>query len=192
LSENIELTLAGSRYNTIEEERSDLYSEYFYLPIPGDNSDKQFLKSAQENVNNRLDLTNYEFNPVLKIVSGDHLFSAGLNIRLTNFENKVIESFSESSDSLISDLPINRIIDEKSKLNSYSVFLQDEFKLFEKLFVNAGIRTNYYEYNKEFLLSPRTTIVYVPFAKHSFNLSWGYHYQSPYSAELRNKVLSSG
>jgi len=32
----------------------------------------------------------------------------------------------------------------------------------------------------------------VPFAKHSFNLSWGYHYQSPYSAELRNKVLSSG
>ncbi len=187
LNENIQLILSVARYDTEEKESSDLYSEYYYKENPESNYEGEFLKSALENVNNNLNITSYELNPGLKIKEANHLLDMGVNIRLTNYTNKVNEFFSESSDTLISVFPSNRFIDAKFKLNSYSAFVQDEFRIFETLFVNAGIRTNYYEYNKEFLISPRTSFVYIPSIKHSFTLSWGYYYQPPYYAELRNK-----
>jgi hypothetical protein len=192
LSSNAQLIFSAARYSTIEDEYSNVYSEFYYYPDAQDNSIREFVKSAQENVENKLDLASYELLPELKIKIDEHLFTAGLDVRLTDLKNKINESFSESSDTLISDLPFDRFIDESYKLNSYSAFLQDDFKLFDKLFINAGLRTNYYEYNKEFLISPRTTLVYILSEKHNFTLSWGYYYQPPYYNELRNKKAFDG
>jgi len=192
LSSDAQLKFSAARYSTIENEYSNIYSEYYYLPDAEDNSNKEFVKSANENVDNNLNLTSYEFIPGLKLKKDNHLFTAGLNIRLTDLENKVDESFSQNSDSLLYDLPFDRFINENFKLNSYSAFLQDEFKLSEGLFINVGIRSNYYEYNKELLFNPRTTITYIHSPIHNFTFSWGYYYQPPYYSELRNKEVSSG
>src|SRR5690606_19693921 len=80
-----------------------------------------------------------------------------------------------------------RFINENYKLNSYSVFVQDDFNLFENVFINGGIRGTYFELNREFLFSPRATILYIPSIKHNLTFSWGYYYQPPYYNELRNK-----
>ena len=56
---------------------------------------------------------------------------------------------------------------------------------------NNVIRTNYYEYNKELLVSPRATINFILSPKHSITLSWGYYYQPPYYSELRNKEVNT-
>lgn len=187
LNKNTQLNLSAARYSTVENENSNLYSEYYYR-VNADNIDyREFVKSSTENVENKLDLVTYEFIPGLKFKIGDHHFTAGVNIRLTDLENKINESFIESSDTLYSDLPLDRFINEKFKLNSYSVFIQDDFKLYKNLYINAGIRSTYYEYNKELFISPRTTFLFIPSSYHNFTLSWGYYYQPPYYNELRNK-----
>ncbi len=190
--ENLHFILSSARFNISEDEYSDLYSEYFYRMNAEDESGGEFLKSAQENVSNKLDLVTYEFKPELKYKYDNHLFTAGIDIRLNDLGNVVNESFSETSDSLLSDFPLDRYINEKYNLNSYSAFLQDDINLFSNVFVSAGFRTTYYEFNNEFLFSPRTTLIYIPSEKHSLNISWGYYYQPPYYNELRNKTNAEG
>ena len=191
ISNDAQLKFSAARYNTTENEFSDIYSEYYYLHDPKDNSNREYIKSAKENVNNNLNLISYEFNPELKLKKDGHLLSAGLDIRLTDVKNKVDESFSENGDSLLYDLPLNRYISDKFKLNSYSGFLQDDFQLSENLIINAGIRTNYYQYNDEFLVSPRASINYIISPVHNITFSWGYYYQPPSYSELRNKEMNN-
>jgi len=192
INSDAQIEFSAARYNTAEDEYSKIYSDYYYLPDANDASNREYIKSAYENINNNLNLVSYQLNPELKLKKDDHLFSAGLDIRLTDLKNKVDESFSENSDSLLYDLPSDRYINDKFKLNSYSAFLQDDFKLFENLFINAGIRTNYYEFNREFLISPRATISYTISPIHNLTFSWGYYYQPPSYPELRNKTVTEG
>jgi hypothetical protein len=190
INNDTQLKFSAARYNTIEDEYSNVSSEYYYIPDADDQTIREFVKSAGENVNNYLDLVSYEFIPELRLKKDIHLFTAGLNIHLTDLKNRVDESFTETGDSLLYDLPFSRYINEKFKLNSYSAFLQDEVNVFDNILVNAGIRANYYEYNKEFLISPRTTISFIISPKHNITLSWGYYYQPPYYSELRNKEVN--
>lgn len=189
LNKDLQLNFSTARYSTIENESSDLYSEFYYRQNAGNqNSVSEYIKSAQENVSNHLDLISYEFLPEVKLKKDNHLFTAGLNFRLTDLGSRISEYFSEDSDTLYSDFPLDRFIHVNYKLNSYSAFLQDDIKILNNIFVNAGVRATYYEFSSEYLFSPRTTVVYIPSSKHSFILSWGYYYQPPYYNELRNKI----
>lgn len=54
--------------------------------------------------------------------------------------------------------------------------------------VTAGIRFHYWDYNKQFLVSPRASIAYKPLWKRDviFRFSAGYYYQPPFYKELRD------
>jgi hypothetical protein len=56
------------------------------------------------------------------------------------------------------------------------------------LSVTAGIRFHYWDYNGQFLLSPRASIAYKPLWQRDvvFRFSAGYYYQPPFYKELRN------
>jgi hypothetical protein len=56
------------------------------------------------------------------------------------------------------------------------------------LSVTAGIRFNYWDYNGQFLLSPRASIAYKPLWERDvvFRFSAGYYYQPPFYKELRD------
>jgi hypothetical protein len=56
------------------------------------------------------------------------------------------------------------------------------------LSVTAGIRFHYWDYNGQFLLSPRASIAYKPLWQRDvvFRFSTGYYYQPPFYKELRN------
>src|SRR5690606_25334102 len=128
---------------------------YFYRENADDETHREFIKESQEFVDNKLELGSYDYILELKLKNDNHFFTAGLNFRFTDVYNRINENFNESSDTLISDLPSDRNINENFTLNSFSGFIQDEFTINHNLFFNAGIRTTYYSSNEELFFSPR-------------------------------------
>jgi hypothetical protein len=188
LNNNTAFKISADIYTTSEDETSDVTSLAYYLPDADDTSYKEYIKSGAEDVNNSLKLTSYELIPEVSYKYNKHLFTAGLNLKLADVDNVVNEHFSEEGDSVAADLPVDRVIGQNFKLNSYSAFIQDEFNVNNNIIVNAGVRTTYYEYNEEFIISPRVNTIWLYDSLHTFTLSWGYYFQPPYYAELRNKA----
>ncbi len=75
--------------------------------------------------------------------------------------------------------------------NRYSAFVQNSWMLGDDLndfTVTAGIRTSYWDYNDDLLISPRASVAYHPNWKHDllFRFAVGYYYQPPFYKELRD------
>ena len=76
--------------------------------------------------------------------------------------------------------------------NKYSGFVQNtwDFRLKNDalLFITAGLRANYWDMNRQFLLSPRASIAFEPNWEKNivFRFSAGYYYQPPFYRELRD------
>jgi hypothetical protein len=128
INDDILFDISGAGYLTTESEYSGVQSDYYYLANAED-SGKEYLRSAAENVNNHLDLSSYEFIPRLRIKAEDHLITTGFNIRVTDVHNKMNEQYIETNDSLIKNFPDDRFIDQKFNLNSWSYFVQDEINI---------------------------------------------------------------
>lgn len=74
--------------------------------------------------------------------------------------------------------------------NKLSWYAQDTYRLLVNagLFTfNGGLRMSYWDFNNEFLISPRISIGYIPEFNNSlsFRLSGGLYYQSPFYKEFR-------
>ena len=78
--------------------------------------------------------------------------------------------------------------------NRLALFAEDAIYLeSEKFFftINAGLRFSYWDFNKEFLVSPRVNFSLVP-ANHTswtFRLATGVYYQSPFYKEYRENLM---
>jgi hypothetical protein len=76
------------------------------------------------------------------------------------------------------------------KSNRVSGFMQNKWSLNDekKLSLNAGIRFNYWDFNEQFLISPRMSISYKPAWKKDILLRFatGYYYQPPFYKEIRD------
>ncbi len=75
--------------------------------------------------------------------------------------------------------------------NRYTAFAQNTWDLdgdSTRLALTAGLRFNYWDYNRQLLISPRATLSFKPNWEKDilFRLSAGYYYQPPFYRELRN------
>jgi hypothetical protein len=192
ITDDVKFKLSAARYSSAEKEFSNLHSDYYYYPDAGDTQVSEYVKSSYENVDNKLDLVSYNVFPEISVKKGKHLFTAGLNIRLADMNNNIDERFIESADSVSSDYPLDRTLNESFKLNSYSAFIQDEYYITSDILLNGGMRFSYSQYNEEFLASPRINSYYVLSPKHRLSFNWGYYYQPTYYSELRNKTNEEG
>ncbi|MBK7212611.1 MAG: TonB-dependent receptor [Bacteroidales bacterium] len=93
----------------------------------------------------------------------------------------------------LDDLYLSYHVQSEAKLstNRYTAFAQNtwDFKSDSShLALTAGVRFQYWDYNKQFLASPRATLSYKPNWKKDilFRFSTGYYYQPPFYRELRN------
>ncbi len=107
--------------------------------------------------------------------------SAGYS--LPNIDNKIEMIYNLTSKH---DLSTNKI----------SWYVQDTYRLLNSagLFsFNAGIRMSYWDFNKEFLFSPRFSIGFVPEANNNLTLrlAGGLYYQSPFYKEFRETITDS-
>ncbi len=75
--------------------------------------------------------------------------------------------------------------------NRFKSYIQDTWSLdtdSAEMSLTAGLRASYWDFNDEFLLSPRATFSYKPFWNNDilFRFSTGYYYQPPFYKEMRN------
>ena len=74
--------------------------------------------------------------------------------------------------------------------NRFSAFVRDSYR-FESsagfFNIDAGVRFSYWDYNKEFLVSPRARVGFVPqsMSRLALGLTTGLYYQTPFFKELR-------
>ena len=91
-------------------------------------------------------------------------------------------------------LDVNEVIKSKNDLSSnrYSGYVQQAWNWDSKdtgeFTLTAGVRGNYWDLNKQLLVSPRATLSYKPKWKRDvlFKASSGYYYQPPFYRELRD------
>jgi len=57
-------------------------------------------------------------------------------------------------------------------------YTQGQFRLTEKLTLNAGLHGQYFSVNEQFVLEPRTSVSYAINPKNSINLGYGLHHQN--------------
>ncbi len=77
--------------------------------------------------------------------------------------------------------------------NRFSAFVQDAYRLSTSaglLTVNGGVRLSYWDYNREWLVSPRLSVGFVPErnSRWTMRFSTGLYYQSPFYKEYRKAV----
>ncbi len=77
---------------------------------------------------------------------------------------------------------------ESSRVMGYTEYIYGrQLKDSSDLTLTAGVRGNYWSYNKQTVVSPRVTLSYKPNWKRDivFKASWGYYYQPPFYREMR-------
>ncbi|MDO5394833.1 MAG: carboxypeptidase-like regulatory domain-containing protein [Bacteroidales bacterium] len=77
--------------------------------------------------------------------------------------------------------------------NRFSAYVQDTWRIQSSagyVNINGGIRMSYWDFNKEFLVSPRINIGFVPdrAPRWAFRFATGLYYQSPFFKEFRQPV----
>lgn len=79
----------------------------------------------------------------------------------------------------------------KLESNRFSGYLQDTWAIGDtsRLIINYGLRFQYWDVNKKFIVTPRAQIVYKPKTKKGhleFKAAGGLYYQQPFYREMRN------
>ena len=133
-------------------------------------------------------------------ISG-HNLAYGLSINFENIHDRSREW--EMRDSAGYSLPFDpsqlKVIynlDSQNEVAStrMAAYIQDTYRLLTKvgyISLNGGVRFSYWDYNREFLISPRFNFGFVPdkAPSWSFRFATGLYYQSPFYKEYRVPTL---
>lgn len=204
-SENTEYGLQASAFNSREEESYDITGEY-WMGEDGSMDPNEEITSGMtvgryhEHARNRLLANVFNINHYGRTRLNNHTIKWGLTFQSEKIEDKISEW--EKRDSSGYSLPqaedavsVIASLYTSQKMNStrFSAYLQDEFKFrTEKgLFtLVGGVRGSYWDYNKEFIFSPRVSLGYIPNFNQNltFRFATGLYYQSPFYKEIRKTI----
>ena len=76
-------------------------------------------------------------------------------------------------------------IDLESRTYKIGGYLQENWQISNNIFANAGLRYDYFEFNRNANFSPRISCSYTFNNGGIFKLAWGHYYQSPLYHELK-------
>ncbi|WP_262327168.1 TonB-dependent receptor [Carboxylicivirga litoralis] len=204
-SNQYKLTAMG--YRTYEEETYDIQGQYWLQNI--ENLDGSTPNPQEDGIQNIGVGTNLEHarNDLLGIIQNmalqgkhqlnDHLLSWQVKYQHEYFKDYINEW--EMRDSAGYSLPYSdkevKFVyaynaDAETSSNRVTAYLQDEFRVNTAngfILVNAGIRINYWDFNDEFLISPRVNLLFYPNIDKTtrYRLAGGIYYQSPFYREMR-------
>ncbi len=145
----------------------------------------------------------YNYRLILKMNSY-HDFETGLNYqrlhyfyKLNDFSKRIVYSninnYPDTAqiDTLFYDDNFNDNFYLKSKTYKIGAYLQDSWQFKNHIFLNLGVRYDYFDLNKNSNFSPRIALSYSLDNGSIFKLAWGVYYQSPIYSEVRLKTASS-
>jgi hypothetical protein len=208
-NENTEYGIQASAFNSREQESYDIAGEYWMgedgavNPNSGEMSPGMTIGRYHEHARNRLYSRVFNVGHYGRARIRAHALRWGLTLQTERIEDRISEwekrdssgySLPQSANyvSVISNLYSN----EKLNSNRFSAYVQDEFKFRtgKGLFsLTAGVRGSYWNYNREFIVSPRLSLGFIPNFNQNLTLrlATGVYYQSPFYREIR-KVVGDG
>lgn len=201
---NLNLKFIASVYYASERETYDISGDYYLNQLERNMSTEEFgdsilnlgVGSFINHARNYLDATVYSLAHRGALNSENHLVNWGIKFQHEEVNNKINEwIFRDSTGYSIpySDKEVNLYYTLKSKSsigsNRFTGFIQDTWSVPVQsgdLYLTGGIRFNFWDFNNEFLLSPRLNANYFPDweKKISFLLSAGMYNQTAFFKEL--------
>lgn len=203
---NLNLKFIASAYHAKEKETYDILGEYYLNQLERNMSSEEFGDSSLNlgvgaflnHARNYLNATVYSFSHKGAYNSENHLMNWGFKFQHEEIEDQMNEwIYRDSAGYSIpySDTQVLlwHTINAKNTLRSNRLtgYIQDTWSVpisSGDLYINGGVRFNYWDFNNELLVSPRATLSYFPEweKKMSFRLSAGIYDQSPFFKELKN------
>ena len=200
-SKNTDVALLASGYLTNELVGYDIHGEY-WLDEAGTSGEGGIggelgVGKYHEHARNRLRMSVFTLGLRGNTVLGKNKLSYGLSFNHENVHERASEW--EQRDSAGYSLPhtgngVHMVYNLLSKQdfgsNRFSAFVQDTYRLATGagyFTINGGVRLSYWDFNKEFLVSPRASVGFVPKDNERFALRFatGLYYQSPFYKEYR-------
>lgn len=201
------LKLITSAYNAKEEENYTVQGQYFIDQLEADFGKDNFGQVAfnrgigtfLNNGRNRIDATVFNIehkgtriiNANNEIVWGARLQHEVINDKLSEWRTidsaGYVSPYNPNEINLL-DVVKTKINLESNRLQGYVQYVYSkQLKDSSILTATSGVRANYWDYNKQTVLSPRITLSYKPNWKRDIVLkaSWGYYYQPPFYREMR-------
>lgn len=201
-NDNTELGLQASAFSSQEQEGYDIAGEYLLGDNGAESSDKDETSSLDkgnyhEHARNQLKSTIMNVGHYGNMRLNNNTLRWGVTAQFEKINDQISEW--EKRDSAGYSLPhvgdgvnviANLYSDNQIKSTRVSGYVQDAFKFRTKqgLFtLIGGIRGSYWSYNKEFIVSPRASLGFIPnFDQNlTFRFATGLYYQSPFYKELR-------
>ena len=202
LKEKQSIGLSFTGFSTRERVTYDIQGQYW---LNETNTDDQLgVGTYMEHARNTLKSSSVTLKAAYDAQFGRHKLQTGLSWRHENIEENTREW--EYRDSSGYSIPHTgnalEIIYNLKSINSVSsnhmeFYAQDTYRTESKvgiLSVNYGARLSYWNWNKEWLFSPRVCLGYVPAANENltFRLAMGMYYQRPFYKELRDTITTNG
>lgn len=202
LSRSTNLQLLGSGYLTNELVAYDISGEY-WLDEAGTSEVGGELGVGRyhEHARNRLKASvlslalkgETAINPRHTLTYGISMQGEKIMDRSREWELRDSAGFSLPSDGQNLRMVYNLASKQDLSSTRIAAFAQDAWKINTSagfLTLNAGVRMSYWSFNKEFLVSPRVTVGFIPEQAPSWALRFatGLYYQSPFYKEYRMPV----
>ncbi len=204
-NKKLKLKWLASRFQNDEEENIDIAGAYLFGDREFDKSKSTFGTIVnplgagvyQTYARNDLNITDYNFSHKGILNQGKHSFQWGAGYDHTAIKDQLDEW--ELQDSAGYSLPynpdvlhLNRVVKSAADLNinKFQGYIQDNILFGDSLnafTLQAGLRFNYNDLNKEFLVSPRLNASWKPGWQRDiiFRAAVGAYHQPPFYRELR-------
>ncbi|HKJ79644.1 MAG TPA: carboxypeptidase-like regulatory domain-containing protein, partial [Prolixibacteraceae bacterium] len=206
-NQNLNLKLIASAYRASEEETYDILGQYFLNELERNLASEEFgdsvlnlgVGSFLNHARNYLDASVVSLSHRGAYDSEKHLLNWGVKFQHEEIDHTINEWIYRDSTGYSlpysdEEVKLYYTLNSKNRLtsNRFSGFFQDTYSLPVSngdLYVTGGVRFNYWDYNTEFLVSPRVSVSYYPDwqNKFSFSLSGGMYHQSPFFKELMTR-----
>ena len=204
-TKKLKLKWLVSRFENDENENIDISGAYLFGDRDFDKSSSTFglivnplgAGINQNFARNRLSIVDYNFSHKGSLIENKHLIQWGIgydktliNDRLNEWEYQDSAGYSLPFDPNV--LQFNNVIKSTADLNvnKFSGYVQDNIALNKNgnaYTLQGGVRFNYNDLNKQFLISPRVSASWKPNGKKDFvyRIAAGSYDQPPFYRELR-------
>ncbi len=214
-NKNLQIKWITSAYNSRETESFDILSEYYIALLDNQPTNTDSIEVVEtkgvggyfNHARNQLDMTVINAENRYSYSKGRNFALWGIKYQHENIDDRINEW--QRIDSAYYSLPYNPgvpgqpgnltdfVLDYSLKSsahissNRYTAFAQNTWSLdgdSTALAITAGVRFNYWDYNNQFIITPRASISYKPKWERDIMLrfSAGFYYQPPFYRELRN------
>ncbi len=208
-TEKLKLKLIGSGYHADEQENFDILGQYFLDQLEADLGKADFgnvlfnlgVGSFLNHARNRLQASVYNGEHKGEWVGNKILVQWGVKAQHEQIDDKLNEwyyldsagfSIPSYRDPNNPQILLNDVVNTRNNLSSNRVmgYIQNTWQMADtgKLVLTTGVRANYWDLNKQLVISPRLSLTYKSknWKRFSTKFSAGYYYQPPFYRELRD------